>query len=213
MGTRQSSFRLLSVLICAAALLLLAACLGGLAESQTKQPAPEYWEPCGEQTPVTPDLIHAVRLVNRGLFRRQPNVWGVGEGIFSNENGERLDTIGIIVIVTEKVDQDTLPPEDRIPGCLNGVPVQIEEVSDEWCYRVKEFPHSSLLDCYYLRGKGDTHRGDEDSNKIPTPIPGLWLSDDYHWIDCPIKELEELIGIVSTPTYSLPHYTVVVTEC
>ena len=32
---------------------------------------------------------------------------------------------GFKVLVTEKVDQNTLPPEDRIPDMLEGVPVYI----------------------------------------------------------------------------------------
>ena len=35
--------------------------------------------------------------------------------------------LGIKVWVTEKVDQSALPPEDRIPDVLEGVPVQILE--------------------------------------------------------------------------------------
>ena len=38
-----------------------------------------------------------------------------------------LDTWGITVNVLEKTDQSTLPPEDRIPTCLEGIPVQIIE--------------------------------------------------------------------------------------
>ena len=58
---------------------------------------------------------------------RRPNVYGVGEAVFLDENGEWTDTVGIEVMVTNKVDQSTLPPEDRIPDCLEGVPVQMLE--------------------------------------------------------------------------------------
>ena len=61
------------------------------------------------------------------LFRRQPNVYSTGVGYFTDENGKLTEMWGIIVRVTEKVDQNTLPPEDRIPDCLEGIPVQIEE--------------------------------------------------------------------------------------
>ncbi len=70
---------------------------------------------------------HEVRLKYDPLFWRQPNVHGVGEGAFTDENGERTETHGIIVHVTRKVDQSALPPEDRIPDCLDGIPVQIVE--------------------------------------------------------------------------------------
>ena len=73
----------------------------------------------------TPERIHEVRLKYDDLFWRQPNVFGVGEGLFMYESGELNETSGIVVSVTEKVDQSTLPPEDRIPDCLEGVPVYV----------------------------------------------------------------------------------------
>ena len=72
----------------------------------------------------TGDRIHEVRLKYDSLFWRQPNVWGVGEGYFKDGNGGWIETLGIVVDVTKKVDQNTPPPEDRIPDCLGGVPVQ-----------------------------------------------------------------------------------------
>ena len=75
----------------------------------------------------TPERIHEVRLKYDPLFWRQPNVHGVGEGFFRDENGEWTEASGIVISVTEKVDQSTLPAEDRIPDCLEGVPVQIIE--------------------------------------------------------------------------------------
>ena len=76
---------------------------------------------------ITRERIHEVRLKYDDLFWRQPNVHGVGEGLLLNQNGELTETVGIVISVTEKVDQSTLPPEDRIPECLEGVPVQIIE--------------------------------------------------------------------------------------
>ena len=35
--------------------------------------------------------------------------------------------VGFLIRVTEKVDQSALPPEDRIPETIEGVPVQILE--------------------------------------------------------------------------------------
>ncbi len=61
------------------------------------------------------------------LFSRQPNVWLVGIGLLQDEAGEHTGQVGFIVSVTEKVDQGTLPPEDRIPGCLERIPVEIRE--------------------------------------------------------------------------------------
>ena len=65
------------------------------------------------------------------LFWRQPNVWSTAIGIHRDENGclppRYTGVIGFKVYVTKKVDQDTLPPEDRIPDVIEGIPVQILE--------------------------------------------------------------------------------------
>ena len=78
-----------------------------------------------------------VRPKYEDLFWRQPNVWGVSSGFFLDDDGDVLEipdgkggcskVLGIKVWVTEKVDQNTLPPEDRIPDVIEGVPVQIIE--------------------------------------------------------------------------------------
>ena len=70
--------------------------------------------------------IHEVRLKYDPLFWRQPNVVSVGEGLLEDENRDATKTTGIVVGVSEiRTDQSTLPAEDRIPDCLEGVPVQI----------------------------------------------------------------------------------------
>ena len=71
------------------------------------------------------------------LFWRQPNVNGTGIGFLEDGNGDTIkvpdgeggckEVIGFIISVSEKVDQSTLPPEDRIPDGLEGIPVQILE--------------------------------------------------------------------------------------
>ena len=76
---------------------------------------------------ITAEYIHEVRLKYDPLFWRQPNVWSVGEGYFRDADGEWTEIVGIVIIVTKKVDQSVLPPEDRIPDCLEGIPVQIRE--------------------------------------------------------------------------------------
>ena len=69
----------------------------------------------------------AVRHKYDDLFWRQPNVHAVGIGDIKDGNGEWTGIWGFIITVSEKVDQSTLPPKDRIPDCLEGVPVQIRE--------------------------------------------------------------------------------------
>ena len=73
------------------------------------------------------ERARAIRHKYEDLFWRQPNVHGVGIGILEDESGEGTEQVGFVITVTEKVDQNTLPPEDRIPDCLEGVPVQIIE--------------------------------------------------------------------------------------
>ena len=72
----------------------------------------------------------AVSFKYADLWRRQPNLAsgpGVGTIADGGRPGEPL-SIEIGILVTEKVDQSTLPREDRIPDCLDGVPVSIDEL-------------------------------------------------------------------------------------
>ncbi len=70
---------------------------------------------------------YRVRKKYEPLFWSQPNAHSTGLGVFRDENGETTGDWGIVVWVTRKVDQSTLPPEYRIPDCLEGIPVQIKE--------------------------------------------------------------------------------------
>ena len=63
----------------------------------------------------------------RPLFSRQPNLFEAGQGLLRHEGIHPAGTFGIVVHVRERVDQTTLPLEDRIPDCLEGVPVQVIE--------------------------------------------------------------------------------------
>ncbi len=78
---------------------------------------------------LTFERIHEIRQKYDDLFWRQPNVISVGEGRFRNPDRTPCTgpgaKNGIIVGVTAKVDQSTLPVADRIPTTLEGVPVQI----------------------------------------------------------------------------------------
>ena len=70
---------------------------------------------------------YRVRDKYKPLFNHQPNYYSTSLGLSIDENDELTEVGGIIVYVTRKVDQSTLPPQDRIPDCLEGVPVQIRE--------------------------------------------------------------------------------------
>ena len=132
MPTKRSSFRLLTVIICfVAAVWMAAACGDGAFKDpstlcETNSSAEEGTV---TTTPENPDdrraRVHEARLKYDPLFWRQPNVVSVGEGLLEDENRDATKTTGIVVGVSEKTDQSTLPAEDRIPDCLEGVPVQI----------------------------------------------------------------------------------------
>ena len=80
-------------------------------------------------TENTPERRHEVRLKYDPLFWRQPNVYAVSEGFLRDGRGGWTEEKGINVQVAKKVDQSALPAEDRIPDCLEGVPVRITEGS------------------------------------------------------------------------------------
>ncbi len=82
-----------------------------------------------EQTGTRISTAEMIKVKNKykPLFMRQPNVYTTGVGKFTDENDEYTGEWGIVVLVSKKVDQSTLPPEDRVPDCLEGIPVQLKE--------------------------------------------------------------------------------------
>ncbi len=133
MHTRRAPFSLLLVLVCFVTVLWLTAC----GEDEFKDPStlcePNSSAEGGNMTATpenTDEYIQEVRDKYSDLFRRQPNYrWHTGPVRLWEENGDMSETVGIVVEVDKKkVDQNTLPPEDRIPDCLEGVPIQIEAV-------------------------------------------------------------------------------------
>ena len=62
------------------------------------------------------------------LFRRQPNRNVIAAIPSTNVAGERIIGFHILIGAYPLVDQDTLPPEDRIPDCIEGIPVRLEEM-------------------------------------------------------------------------------------
>ncbi len=130
MPERRMVMRLpLAFLVCAAVVWLAAAC-GGAPEPCRGAPNQqisvlEEGKMTKPHATPTDERIHEVRLKYDPLFWRQPNVHAVGEGYFKDGEGGWTETVGIVIEVSRKVDQSTLPPEDRIPECLEGVPVQV----------------------------------------------------------------------------------------
>ena len=68
---------------------------------------------------VTEDYVQrvsAVRLKYLDQLMSKPNVVGVAEGYFKDDDGNWIDTVGLIVLIDhrhEVVDQSTLPEADR----------------------------------------------------------------------------------------------------
>lgn len=81
------------------------------------------------QKPPEIHYAYAVIRKHEDMLLRQPNrthvplIGVVGDG---GRPGEPL-SVRIVVYVTEKVDQSALPPADRIPDCLEGIPVVIDD--------------------------------------------------------------------------------------
>lgn len=61
------------------------------------------------------------------MLMSKHNVVGVGIG-FRKQGGEIIQQPCLVVMVSEKVPDDELNPEDRIPPELEGIPVDIQEV-------------------------------------------------------------------------------------
>jgi len=76
-----------------------------------------------------PDIQRAIEVKRRyeqSLMQR-PNVVGVGIG-FQTKLGQPTETVALIVNVTQKKPRTELLPADVIPGILEGVPVDVQEV-------------------------------------------------------------------------------------
>ena len=107
---------------------------------------------CGTESFERANKTHEVFEEYKDLFYRYPNRVNVNTEFLRDEDtGVRTETWGIVIIVDEKADEDTLPPERRIPDELEGVPVQI--ITTEIARKAEYFqrdapfndePHSSL---------------------------------------------------------------------
>ena len=120
MHTRKSSLRLLAML--AVGVLALTACGSqqNLCIEERKTMA-EYQENPTE--PPTFEQMRAVRDKYRPLMKGYPHY--IGNSIGRSDDDPPDVPEGITVRVTELTDPATLPEEQRIPDCLDGVPVRI----------------------------------------------------------------------------------------
>ncbi len=67
---------------------------------------------------------------NQSLVERQPGyITTVFSGL-ADADAEVTGPRGLIIVVEEIIDQDTLLATDRLPNCLDGIPVQFMEVGN-----------------------------------------------------------------------------------
>ena len=149
MTNRKAVLGIMAVLACAA--IIIGALLAFDIIDQDYQ--------CGTKSLERAKKTHEVFQEYKSLFYRYPHRRNVNtEFLRDEETGLRTETWGIVIVVAEKVDEDTVPPERRIPGSLEGVPVQI--IPAEIVYKAEDFqrnlpsennPHTDLA--YDVREK------------------------------------------------------------
>ncbi len=71
----------------------------------------------------------AVKARHEADLMAKANVVGVGVGL-RHVGGRPTDEICVVVMVRKKVPRRQLDPADVIPGQIDGVPVDIQEVGD-----------------------------------------------------------------------------------
>ncbi len=74
------------------------------------------------------EKAQSVRRAYQDILMSKANVVGVGIGLCHRE-GKRTDQVGLIVMVRRKVPKTILASEDVIPSEIDGVPVDVKEVS------------------------------------------------------------------------------------
>jgi hypothetical protein len=79
------------------------------------------------------DRILAVMQVHENDLLSKPNVVGVAIG-YRQTSGRTTDTLALVVMVTHKLPQSTLDPEDQIPLTLEGIPIDVQEVGEITAY-------------------------------------------------------------------------------
>ena len=115
-----------------ALLVVIAAIVAGLAVWQSSK------DPCRGaemQEPITEKYARQVMADHTPRLFSQPNFVGAGVNYFEGSSNlarpsspDAEGKWGILVeVVGKKIDQSTLPEEDRIPDCMDGVPIRWQE--------------------------------------------------------------------------------------
>ena len=75
------------------------------------------------------ERILAVKEIHEDDLLSKANVVGVAIG-FRQKNGQSTDTLALVVMVSSKVPQSTLSPEDQIPVSIDGIPIDVQEIGE-----------------------------------------------------------------------------------
>jgi hypothetical protein len=75
------------------------------------------------------EKIQAVKESNQDTLMQKQNVVGVGIGQIQSQ-GVPTKQVGLIVMVSQKIPEDLLAPQDRIPAEIDGVPIEVREIGD-----------------------------------------------------------------------------------
>ncbi len=71
------------------------------------------------------ERVRAVKAIHEQSLLSRPNVVGVGVGL-RQRGGQFTDEVCIVVSVRQKTPDEQLPPADRIPTQIDGVPVDVQ---------------------------------------------------------------------------------------
>jgi hypothetical protein len=73
------------------------------------------------------EKVRAVKQAHEAALLAKANVVGLGIG-YQRRNGVQTDNLALVVLVSKKVPRAQLSPEDVVPGHLDGVPVDVQEI-------------------------------------------------------------------------------------
>jgi hypothetical protein len=82
-----------------------------------------------DSSPVEYEQVKSVKETHERELLTKQNVVGCGVG-YKFVNGKRTDKLAIVVMVREKVSENVLALEEIIPGEIDGVPVDVQEVGE-----------------------------------------------------------------------------------
>jgi len=83
----------------------------------------------GEEGLSATQKASQVKRAHQAELMAKANVVGVGVG-YRQVGGERTETVALVVMVSRKLPAAQLSPQDVLPGEIEGVPVDVQEVGE-----------------------------------------------------------------------------------